>query len=142
MKTKVLIVDDEEEFLETLAERLESRGISVATATDGAKAIQLIEQETFHAVFLDYAMPGLNGLETLTIMLQKKPDLLIYLLTGRATLHTGVEAVKLGAQDVIEKPAELSELIKIIKKSESEYTIALEKKLKESISDILRTKGW
>ncbi len=142
MKTKVLIVDDEEEFLEALAERLESRGISVATASDGVKAIQLVERETFHAVFLDYAMPGINGLETLKIMLERKPDLLIYLLTGRATLHTGVEAVKLGAKDVIEKPAELSELIDIIKKSESEHTLALEKKLKDSIADILKTKGW
>lgn len=142
MKTKVPIVDYEEDFLQALAERLESRGIYVDTATDGAKAIQLIDQTTYHAVFRDYAMPGINGLETLTIMLQKKPDLLIYLLTGRATLHTGVEAVKLGAKDAVEKPAELSELIEIIKKSESEYTLALEKKLKKSISDILKTKGW
>ncbi len=142
MKPKVLIVDDEEDFLEALAERLESRGIAVSTANDGIKALQLIEKEAFHAVFLDYAMPGINGLETLKIMLERKPDLLVFLLTGRASLHTGVEAIKLGAKDVIEKPAELAELIEIINKSENEYLLSLEKKLKESVKDILITKGW
>lgn len=142
MKPKVLIVDDEKDFLETLAERLESRGIAVSTANDGIKALQLIEKETFHAVFLDYAMPGINGLETLKIMLERKPELLVFLLTGRASLHNGVEAIKLGAKDVIEKPAELGELIEIINKSENEYLLSLEKKLKESVKDILITKGW
>ncbi len=142
MKPKVLIVDDEEDFLEALSERLGSRGISVSTANDGIKALQLIEKETFHAVFLDYAMPGIDGLETLKIMLERKPDLLVFLLTGRASLHTGVEAIKLGAKDVIEKPAELAELIDIINKSENEYLLSLEKKLKDSVKDILITKGW
>jgi DNA-binding NtrC family response regulator len=142
MKAKVLIVDDEEDFLEALAERLRSRGIDVATAQDGVTALSLVSKEPFHAVFLDYYMPGINGLETLKLMLNQNPDLLVYILTGKAGLKEGVEAIKLGAKDVIEKPAELQEILEIIKNAENEYILNLEQKIKESISDILRTKGW
>jgi DNA-binding NtrC family response regulator len=142
MKAKVLIVDDEEDFLEALAERLRSRGIEVATAQDGVTALSLVSKEPFHAVFLDYYMPGINGLETLKLMLNQNPDLLVYILTGKAGLKEGVEAIKLGAKDVIEKPAELQEILAIIKNAENEYILNLEQKIKESISDILRTKGW
>jgi|YelNatPaOPRAMG01_1025707.scaffolds.fasta_scaffold07332_3 DNA-binding NtrC family response regulator len=142
MKAKVLIVDDEEDFLEALAERLRSRGIEVATAQDGVTALSLVSKEPFHAVFLDYYMPGINGLETLKLMLNQNPDLLVYILTGKAGLKEGVEAIKLGAKDVIEKPAELQEILEIIKNAENEYILNLEQKIKESISDILRTKGW
>lgn len=141
-KPKVLIVDDEEDFLEVLAERLKARGIMVETANNGLKALELVSKETFHAIFLDYAMPGLDGLATLKIMLEKKTDLLIYLLTGKATLKEGVEAIKLGARDVVEKPAELENLLKIIQDSESEYATRLEEKIKDSIKDILQTRGW
>lgn len=141
-KPKVLIVDDEEDFLEVLAERLKARGIMVETANNGLKALELVSKETFHAIFLDYAMPGLDELATLKIMLEKKTDLLIYLLTGKATLKEGVEAIKLGARDVVEKPAELENLLKIIQDSESEYATRLEEKIKDSIKDILQTRGW
>lgn len=142
MKTKVLIVDDEEDFLEALAERLRSRGIEVDTTTNGLEALSLVAKERYHAIFLDYAMPGINGLETLKLLLNQNPNALVYLLTGRAKLKEGVEAIKLGAKDVIEKPAELEELIKLIKDAENEYAILLEKQIKESINDILKTKGW
>lgn len=142
MTPKVLIVDDEEDFLETLAERLKNRGIHVETANNGLKALELVDKEPFHAVFLDFAMPGLDGITTLKLMLQKNPDLLIYLLTGKATLKQGVEAIKLGARDVIEKPAGIEDILKIIHSSESEYTKHLEEKIKNSIKDILTTRGW
>lgn len=141
-KPKVLIVDDETDFLEALAERLETRGIDVHTASDGITAIKLASQETFHAIFLDFAMPGLNGIETLKLILKQNPNALIYLLTGKASLKEGVEAIKLGAKDVIEKPVELNELLDVIKNAETEFAIQLEQQIKESISNILRTKGW
>jgi DNA-binding response OmpR family regulator len=141
-KPKVLIVDDEIDFLDALAERLRTRGIEVHTASDGITAINLASKEQFHAIFLDFAMPGLNGIETLKLILKQNPNALIFLLTGKASLKDGVEAIKLGAKDVIEKPVELNELLNVIKNAETEFTIHLEQQLKESISNILRTKGW
>jgi DNA-binding NtrC family response regulator len=139
---RILFVDDEVEFISLLAERLSSRNIIVDTAFNGIEAINLVNEHIYDAIFLDMAMPGLNGLETLKIMLEKKPDLLVYFLTGQSTLKQGVEAVKLGAKDVIEKPADLTDIIDIIKKSEEENALKLEKKLKEHLADIILTKGW
>ncbi|MGB9771643.1 MAG: response regulator [Candidatus Kapaibacteriota bacterium] len=141
-KPKVLIVDDEVDFLEALAERLSSRGIEVHTANDGITAVKLASKEKFHAIFLDFAMPGLNGIETLKLILSQNPNALIYLLTGKASLKDGVEAIKLGAKDVLEKPIELNQLLDVIERAETEFTIQLEQQIKESISSILRTKGW
>jgi DNA-binding NtrC family response regulator len=140
--SKVLLVDDEPEFVSVLSERLIDRGIDVEIALNGKDALEKISKFVFDAIFLDLAMPGLDGIETLKCMLEKNPDLLVYLLTGQATLQKGIEAVKLGAKDVLEKPAELSTLVEIIKKAEDEKILLFEKKLKENISDIVATKGW
>ena len=99
LQPNVLIVDDEPEFLETVAERLANRGFSVETASNGAVALEKIGNQIFDAIVLDLMMPEIDGMETLKRALKKKPDLQIILLTGHATLQTGIEAIKLGALD-------------------------------------------
>jgi two-component system OmpR family response regulator len=110
-KWKVLLVDDEEEFLTTLAERLELRGIQVKTATSGEEALRLIEADPPQVVVLDVLMPGLGGLEVLRLIKVGNPQLPVILLTGRGSTREGIEGMRLGAFDYLMKPLKLDELI-------------------------------
>jgi two-component system OmpR family response regulator len=110
-KWKVLLVDDEEEFVTTLAERLELRGIQVKTATSGEEALPLIEADPPQVVVLDVLMPGLGGLEVLRLIKVGNPQLPVILLTGRGSTREGIEGMRLGAFDYLMKPLKLDELI-------------------------------
>jgi len=142
MSEKVLIVDDEEDFLEVMAERMKSRGMEVSTSTSAEEALVLIEKESFDAVILDFMMPGMDGIETLKAIKAAKPELQIILLTGHATVQKGVEAMKLGAMDVMEKPADLEILTEKIKIAKSEKTLIVEKKQDANIKSIIKKYGF
>ena len=140
---KVLLVDDEEQFTTLLAERMEARGLTVHTAASGAEALKRVETgESYDAVILDVSMPGMDGIETLKRMLAVNPDLQIILLTGNATMQQGIEAVKLGAREVLEKPADLSGLMAKISAAGTDRVVLAEKRLGKQIADIIGTKGW
>jgi DNA-binding NtrC family response regulator len=112
---KILLVDDETAFLDVVAERIEARGMTVATTDSAGAALALLAATTFDAVVLDLMMPGMDGLEALGRIKKRYPDLAVILLTGHATVEKGIEAMKLGALDVIEKPLDLDALTGIIK---------------------------
>ena len=114
IKSKVLLVDDEEQFLETLTQRLEIRGLKVEAVTGGDEALNMVSDKKIDAVILDLAMPGLDGIETLRLLKEKRPDLQIIMLTGKATVKSGIEAMKLGAVDFLEKPVDLNLLLEKI----------------------------
>ena len=115
-KAFVLVVDDEPEFLETVGQRLELRDFRVDTAADGEKALEKIQNNLYDVIVMDLQMPKLNGIETLEQALAKKPNLQIILLTGHATVQKGVEAMRLGAMDFLEKPVDIEVLTeKIVK---------------------------
>ncbi len=139
---KVLLVDDEAEFTSLLASRLEERGLRVETASNGAEAVEKVKQGTYDAVILDLAMPGMDGIETMKSLLEKRPDLQVILLTGHASIEKGVEAVKLGAKDFLEKPADLAKLLQKIKDAKTERMLLVEKKIEEDLKDILKSRGW
>jgi len=109
---KVLLVDDEEEFVTTLAERLELRNIQALVATDGEAALALIEADPPQIVILDIMMPGLGGLEVLKRIKVLDPLLPVILLTGRGSTHEGIKGMQLGAVDYLMKPIDIEELIK------------------------------
>jgi DNA-binding response OmpR family regulator len=115
MSEKVLIVDDEKEFLDILAERIRARGMDVSLATSAEDALNLIEEESYDAVIMDYMMPALDGFKALKLMKAKRPEVQIILLTGNVPDEKYIEAKALGALDVIEKPPDLKELIQKIK---------------------------
>jgi DNA-binding NtrC family response regulator len=142
MTDKVLIVDDEVDFLNVMSERLKTRDMEVTTATCAKEALKLIDKKSYDAVVLDLMMPEVDGLQTLKIMKEKNPDIQIILLTGHATVEKGIEAMKLGAMDLIEKPADLNTIIDRIKHAKAEKIILVEKKNEERIRDILTHKGW
>ena len=114
-KDRVLLVDDEEEFVRALAKRLRTRGLNVEISGDGKSAVDKVRKSDFDVIVLDLAMPGMDGLETLKRLREVNPDLQIVLLTGHGSIKAGVEAMKEGAVDFLEKPAEFSELLTKIK---------------------------
>lgn len=138
----VLLVDDEEEFVGVLAERLEVRGLTVDTAANGETAVEKAGKRAFDAVLLDMAMPGMDGIETLKRLLRLNPDLQVILLTGRATLGQAVEAMKLGALDLLEKPADIETLVARIEDAAAKKSSLAEKRIEGEITDIMRKKGW
>jgi len=139
---KVLLVDDEEVFVEVLSQRLETRGVQVEWVTSGADAVAKAKEQRFDAVVLDLAMPGMDGIETLQQLREVDPDIQVMLLTGRATLQKGLEAMKLGAMDFLEKPIEIDELMARIRKAKAKSDEVGEQKTQSLIDDILKTKGW
>ncbi len=138
----VLLIDDEEQFLKVLEERLETRGLKVNTATSGEDALALVDDRNFDAIILDLAMPGIDGIETLRLLKEKNPDLEIIMLTGHATVQKGIEAMKLGAEDFLEKPVDLSVLLKRISEAKNKRILILEKKSQEAIKKIIQSKAW
>lgn len=142
MPEKVLLVDDEKEFLEALSERMETRGMDVSSATSGEEALRKVEEGSFDAIVLDLQMPGMNGLEVLKVIKARRPEMQIILLTGHATVEKGVEAMKLGAMDFLEKPADLGELTEKIKKAQAKKMILVERGSEEEIKRIIQSKAW
>ncbi|MEW6079218.1 MAG: response regulator [Thermodesulfobacteriota bacterium] len=142
MTDKVLIVDDEKDFLDLISERLKTRDMNVSTVTNARDAISLIDKESYDAVVLDLQMPEMDGLEALKRIKEKNPDVQVILLTGHATVEKGVQAMKLGAMDLIEKPADLATIIDRIKRAKAEKIILVEKKSEQRIRDILTRKAW
>ncbi len=139
---KVLLVDDEKDFRDVLAERMSSRGLETDTAESGMKALEMIESKSYDAIILDLAMPEMDGLETLKRLLEKQPHLQVIVLTGQATVQKGVEAVKLGAADFLEKPAEIESLVAKIEEAQAKKLSLFEQNLDQKISDITRKKSW
>jgi DNA-binding NtrC family response regulator len=142
MTEKVLLVDDEKDFLSIMSERMQTRGMDVSTAASAKEAIQLAETESFDAIILDLQMPEMDGLEALKALKTRKPELQIILLTGHATVERGIEAMKLGAMDLMEKPADLKILTEKIKKAQAKKMILVEKQTEEKIKHIIGGKGW
>jgi DNA-binding NtrC family response regulator len=142
MSEKVLLVDDEPDFLEVMAERMTARGMNVVTATSADEALTRITEESFDAVVLDFMMPGMDGIETLRKLKEDRPELQIILLSGYATVEKSVEAMKLGAMDFMEKPADIDKLTAKIKDAQAEKMVLVEKQSAERIQKILEDKGW
>ena len=142
MTEKILLVDDEKDFLSIMSERMKNRGMDVSTAASAKEAIQMAAAESFDAIILDLQMPEMDGLEALKVLKAQKPELQVILLTGHATIERGVEAMKLGAMDLMEKPADLKTLADKIKKAQGKKMILVEKKSEEKIRHIIGGKGW
>lgn len=120
MAEAVLLVDDEPEFLEALAERMRVRGLEVTTTTSTSDALNMAEKGTYDVIVMDLMMPEMKGLEALKKLKDQKSEIQIILLTGYATREMEAEALKLGAVDLIEKPADVELLIETIKKARSQ----------------------
>jgi len=142
MTKKVLLVDDEKDFLDTLSERLRTRGLDVSTSADPAEALERAQKGGYDVLVVDLKMPGMNGIEFLRAIKDDRPEMQVILLTGHATVDKGIEAVKLGALDVLEKPANFETLLDRIDKASAKKLVLLEKKDQDKIHDIITKHGW
>jgi DNA-binding NtrC family response regulator len=107
----VLLVDDEAEFVTTLAERLELRGLQVSVATECEEAIRIVESVRPQVVVTDVKMPGMGGLDLLRFLKARHPGIEVILLTGHGSTQDGVKGMRLGAFDYLMKPVKIEDLI-------------------------------
>jgi DNA-binding NtrC family response regulator len=111
---KVLLVDDEVEYLQALARVLDRRGILVRTATDGASAVEMAREDEFDVIVLDLRMPGMDGLAALEAIRRRDPLTPVILLSGHADLERITTALKGGAADFLVKPCAVETLVSAI----------------------------
>lgn len=142
LAAKVLLVDDEEEFIELMSQRLETRGLKVVAVTSGEEALAMAEDRNFDVAVVDLAMPGIDGIETLRRIKEKRPDIEVIMLTGQATVQGGINAMKHGSIDFLEKPVDLNILMDKIHQAKQERMLALKKKSDEEMRNILKSKSW
>ncbi|MFA6001306.1 MAG: response regulator [Thermoleophilia bacterium] len=114
-KIKVLLVDDEEEFVKTLSERLQMRDVDSETAFDGEQAIELVSEDEPDVLVLDLKMPGIHGLDVLRWIKNFHPEVQVIIMTGHGTEHDEEKARELGAFDYLKKPVETDSLVQKIK---------------------------
>lgn len=107
---KVLIVDDEKDFVEMFSLRLEQQGEKVSTAFNGREALAVLEKGSIDVVILDIRMPGMDGIDTLKEIKRLYPIVEVILLTGHGSTETAVKGMKLGAFDYLMKPADFKEI--------------------------------
>ena len=114
---RVLLVDDEEEFVSALSERLMLRGIEVDSALNGEEALALMVEKVFEVVILDVMMPGLSGLEVLKQIKSTHPNTQVILLTGHGSTREGIEGMRLGAFDYLIKPVDIEDMLEKMKEA-------------------------
>jgi two-component system, OmpR family, response regulator len=114
---RVLVVDDEADFLETIVMRLQRRKIDAYGVDGGKKALEIVENERFDVVVLDVLMPGMDGIETLKLLKKRKPFIEVIILTGHGSVESGIQGMQFGAFDYIMKPTDLDELLEKIQQA-------------------------
>ncbi len=108
---RVLLVDDEEEFLETLVKRLKKRKLEVFSANSGKEALNILSGTSVDVVVLDVKMPDMDGIETLREIKKMAPSVEVLMLTGHANVEVAIQGMELGAFDYLMKPMDIDELL-------------------------------
>ena len=142
MKIRVLLVDDEKEFVDSLSLRLELREFEAKTSYSGDEALSLLQKEDVDVVILDVLMPGKDGIETLTEIKKQKPLVQVIMLTGNATVETAISGMKLGAYDYLMKPTETEDLVNKINGAAKLKKEHEERIQQAEIKNIIKHRGW
>lgn len=108
---RVMLVDDEVEFLETLVKRLKKRKLDVTAASSGKEALRILEEQPLDVVVLDVKMPDMDGIETLKQIKTIRPLVEVIMLTGHASVEVAIQGMELGAFDYLMKPMDIDELL-------------------------------
>jgi len=125
-KFRILIVDDEDDFREAIIKRLRARKVDVEGAESGPKALDMVAGQDFDVVVLDVKMPGMDGIETLREIKLKKPLVEVIMLTGHASVESGIQGMQLGAFDYVMKPVALDDLMDKLRQAYERRAIQLE----------------
>ncbi|MBI4961830.1 MAG: response regulator [Desulfomonile tiedjei] len=142
MVTKVLVVDDEEQFVDVLAERLQGKGFKVDTAFNGDDAIEFVNSHDVDVVILDVMMPGRDGIETLRELKRIKPLAEVIMLTGHATVDTAIQGMKLAAYDYLMKPTDTAELVDKINKAYQRKKEHEDRIRQAEVDSLVKRRGW
>jgi two-component system, OmpR family, response regulator CpxR len=129
--SKVLLVDDEREFIQTLSERLEMRDIGAAVTFDGESALDLVEDDAPEVMLLDLQMPGINGIEVLKRVKAEHPEIEVVILTGHGTEKDRDVCMELGAYAYLEKPVDIEVLSETLKQANDKIRRNLKKNSKK-----------
>jgi two-component system response regulator RegA len=132
MKPDILLVDDEVNFLNALSQRFEARGFKADAVTSGEEALEKVKGKNYNIVILDLVMPGMGGIEVLKNIKKNYPDLPVIILTGQGTTEKAVEAMKEGAMDYMEKPADIATLVQKTLEARHKRLALLAERAKES----------
>ena len=139
---RVLVVDDETAFVETLVNRLNKRDIDSTGVLSGEEALKVMEKKLFDVVILDIKMPGgMDGIEALREMKKIQPLAEVILLTGHASVETSIEGMKLGAFDYLMKPIKLEDLMQKLAQAFDKKDTHDQKIKKAKIKELLRFPG-
>ncbi len=112
---RVLFVDDEEELVSAVTERLELRGIEAAGCLSGRDALERLAAERFDFVVLDVKMPGLGGLDVIRLIHENYPGVKVVLLTGHSSVEDAEAGLRLGAVAYLQKPVDLDALLDVLR---------------------------
>ena len=110
-RIRLLLVDDEEDFRTTLANRLRKREFEVTQAESGSRALEAIKAQAIDVAIVDVKMAGMDGLEILREIKRAAPGVEVIMLTGHASVESGVEGMRLGAFDYLMKPCDINDLV-------------------------------
>ena len=138
-KINLLVVDDEEVFLESMKKRLELRGFNVVAANCGKKALEAADNYPLDIALLDLKMPGMNGEQILVELKKKHPAIEVIILTGHGTINSAIECTREGAYKYLQKPCELEKMMETLIDA-YKFNIMRKKMLKEEqMENILKT---
>ncbi|MFO7600289.1 MAG: response regulator [Candidatus Desulfacyla sp.] len=107
----VLLVDDEAEFVNTLAKRINKRNINASSVESGEAALDFLEKHAIDVVVLDVKMPGMDGIGTLRKIKERHPLTEVIMLTGHASVEVAIQGMELGAFDYLMKPMAIDDLL-------------------------------
>jgi len=142
MSIKVLLVDDEEQFVDVLAQRLETRGFHVGTAFTGDDAIAFVEEHDVDVVVLAVLMPGRNGIDTFHEIRRIRPIAEVIMLTGHGTVEIAIQGMKLGAYDYLMKPTDTAELVEKVTKAQQRKKEQEGRIRQAEVERLVKTRGW
>ena len=139
---RLLVIDDEENMRHMLSALLTKSGYDVDLAADGREGLKVLDQDHYDFILCDIKMPNMGGMEFLEAAGERIKETTVIMMSAYGTIETAIEAMKLGAMDLIEKPADLATIVERIKSAKAEKIILVEKKSEARIRDILKRKGW
>ena len=134
---KLLLVDDEVPFVETMSKRLAKRDLDIDAAFSGEKALEALgSNRMIEVVILDVKMPGMDGIETLKNIRRQFPLVEVIMLTGHATVESAIEGMKMGAFDYLMKPCEMDVLMAKVEEAAEKKRLHEEKIIAALVKEI------
>ncbi|MBU0464785.1 MAG: response regulator [Proteobacteria bacterium] len=144
-KMRIMLVDDEERYLQTTRKLIEKKGYEVLTALSGEEALEKLKPQNVHVVILDVKMPGMDGNQTLKAIKTLYPLVEVIMLTGHGTMDSAIDGLKSGAFDYLVKPADIDDIIEKAMEAfekrqhrEEKIRVAQSKKYMRSPREILK----